>query len=84
MGELLSELGLIEDVTIQRALEIKAIIGGSAGVDPSIGQIFRSVGQLSMVDFFQVLAIQVGLSFDGLDDSAPAIFRAAMDRHVKP
>lgn len=82
LGELLVRLGLLTEATLQRALGIQSIILDKTGVKVAIGQIFRSVGHLSIVDFFQVIGVQVGVPFVGLNESAPAIYQAVMTRRV--
>lgn len=80
LGELMTALGLMSDGEVQRGLDIARTIREKVGVTAAVGQIFRSVGRVSMIDFFQVLGHQVGVPFVGLDDSAPEIFSAAMMR----
>lgn len=84
IGELLVEVGALHPEVVDRCLEIKSIIKAKLGIDAAVGQIFRSVGRLSIPDFFQVLGHQTGIPFVSLNESAPAIFEAAMQRWPAP
>ena len=81
LGNLLEELGIISGVDLQRALGIKEIIHERTGLRIALGQMFRSFGHLSIVDFMQALGLQVGIPFEGLDESAPQIWSAASRRY---
>lgn len=80
IGELMVAVGALDQAAVDRSLEIKKIIKSETGIDAAVGQIFRSVSRLSLPDFFQVLGHQVGIPFESMNASAPAIFEAAMKR----
>jgi CheY-like chemotaxis protein len=80
IGDLMLVLGLVTPKELERALVIQEIVESKIGSRPVLGQVLRSVALVSSVDLFQALAIQNGLPFVTLDDSAPAIFEAAMQR----
>ena len=74
IGELLVELGLVTAIDLQRALGIQEIIRHRAGTHVAIGQIFRSLCNVSVIDFFQAVSLQVQVPFETLDASAPEIW----------
>ena len=82
IGELMISLGLLDQTTLHRCIGVKETIKYRAGVSVAVGQVFRSIAGLSIIDFFQALAIQVGVPFEDLDRSAPEIYRLAGDRNA--
>ncbi len=74
VGELMCELGLISDHTLQRCLGIQRLIREKKGLRPALATIISVVDCVSVTDFFQALGIQYKIPFRNLDESAPAIF----------
>lgn len=81
LGNLLEELGVIDSVDLQRVLGIKEVILERTGLRIALGQMFRSFGSVSIVDFVQALGLQVNIPFESLDGSAPDIWAAASRRY---
>ena len=79
-GELAAEAGVVSNMDLQRALGVQRILWTQTGSPVAIGQVFRALGCLSVVDFFQILALQSGIPFTSLDESAPRIWDAAAKR----
>ena len=82
LGRFMVELGLLAEPTLRRASEIKTLVLDKTGVDPSLGQVLRSVGALSMVDFFQVMGLRLRIPFESLDQSAPTIYGMSSARNT--
>lgn len=82
LGQILVGLGLLAEPTLRRAEDIKAFVVQKTGVDPSIGQVLRSVASLSTVDFFQVMGLRLHIPFHSLDESAPEIYESSVARRT--
>lgn len=80
IGDLMRSLGLVTAKELERALAVQQIVQSKIGSRPVLGQVLRSVASVSSVDLFQALGIQSGVPFITLDDSAPEIFAAAIQR----
>ncbi|MCB9557829.1 MAG: hypothetical protein H6707_17085 [Deltaproteobacteria bacterium] len=80
LGLMLHSLGLLSEHDVQRALGIKELIRLQTGQRIAVGQIFRSLANISVIDFFQALGIQTGVAFESLDGSAPEIFERVAQR----
>lgn len=75
-GELAVEVGAVSQRTLQMALGLQMTIQSAIGGLVTLGQVLRSVGDMSVNDLFQVLGLQAGVPFASLNQSAPAIAAA--------
>jgi hypothetical protein len=73
IGELMLNLGLITQPTLQSALGIQVLIQDTIKTRVALGSVILSITQLSFPDFYQVLGIQAGVPYVNMD-SAPRIF----------
>ncbi len=73
-GRMAVELGLVDEQTLERSLDVQALALEKVGFRPAIGSILLSLGTLSYPDFFQVLGLQAQIPFKDLDASAADIF----------
>jgi CheY-like chemotaxis protein len=80
IGEVMVELGLVTGQELARALAIQSTIEEKVGSRAVLGQVLRSVANLSTVELSQALGIQSGVPFTTLDGSAPEIFATAIRR----
>ena len=84
-GELMCELGLISEHTLQRCLGTQRLIQDKGkGLKPALATIISALDCISIPDLFQSLAIQCGVPFRSLDESAPAIFEMTGKRDREP
>lgn len=74
IGRMLVELGLVDEGTLERSLDIQAMAMEKVGFRPALGCLLLSLGTLSYPDFYQVLGLQAQLPFRDLDTSAAIIF----------
>lgn len=74
IGQLMKELGLINQETLDSSLGIQSAIQQELGTKVALGAITLGLTHLSYPDFFQVLGLQAKIPYRGLDESAAKIF----------
>ena len=74
IGQLMRELGLINQETLDSSLGIQRVIHQELGTKVALGAITMALTHLSYPDFFQVLGFQANIPYRGLDESAAEIF----------
>ena len=75
-GELAVEVGVVSMRALQMGLGLQVTIQGAIHSQVMLGQVLRSVGDMSVIDLFQILGLQAGIPFVSLNQSAPAIAAA--------
>lgn len=74
IGRMMVELGLVDEETLDRSLDIQAMALEKVGFRPALGSLLLSLGTVSYPDFYQVLGLQAQLPFKDMDTSAAHIF----------